>query len=111
MNINLNLSINNAEGALIRVLGTIERRGHTILGLGSRASGPGDEIRELHVDVDCGERSPDVLIRQLDRLHDVISISRQRRSEVVPDRHNLSFHAALPSSSGHIESVRSANHD
>ena len=111
MNINLNISMNNAEGALIRILGTIERRGHKLLGLRSRVSNPGDDFQELLVDVNCGERSPDVLMRQLDRLHDVISISRYGRSEVVPDRHHLNFHAALPSSSGHIKPVRSSDHD
>lgn len=111
MNINLTISINNAEGALIRILGTIERRGHKLLGLSSRASSPGNDIRELLVDVNCGERSPDVLMRQLDRLHDVISISRHGRSEAVPDRNHFNLHATLPSSSGHIEPVRSSDHD
>jgi acetolactate synthase regulatory subunit len=111
MNINLNISMNNAEGALIRILGTIERRGHKLLGLRCRVPDPGDDIQELLVDVNCGERSPDVLMRQLDRLHDVISISRLERSEAIPDPHHLSFHAALPSSSGHIEPIRSPDHD
>ena len=76
MIINLNISINNTEGALIRILGTIERRGHKLLDLRSRVSSPGDDFQKLLVDINCGERSPDVLMRQLDRLHDVISISR-----------------------------------
>ena len=111
MNIKLNISLNHVEGAVIRILGTIERRGHKLLGLRSRVPDPGDDIRELLVDVNCGERSPDVLMRQLDRLHDVISISRDGRSEVVPGPRHLSFHAALPSSSGRIEPVRSPDHD
>ncbi len=111
MKIHLNISINNAEGALIRILGTIGRRGHKLLGLRSRISIPGDYIQELLVDIDCGERSPDVLMRQIDRLHDVISVSRHTRSDVEVDHKNLSFQAALPPRSGIIESVRRAPHE
>ena len=111
MKIHLDISLSNAEGALIRVLGTIGRRGHKLLGLRSRISNPGDDFQELLVDIDCGERSPDVLIRQIDRLYDVISVNRFTRSEVEVDRQNLSFQAALPSTSGPIESVRRVSHD
>ena len=111
MIIHLDISISNAEGALIRILGTIGRRGHKLLGLRSRIADPGDDFQELLVDIDCGERSPDVLIRQIDRLYDVISISRFTRSAVEVDRQNLNFQSALPSKSGIIESVRRAPHD
>jgi len=111
MIIHLDISISNAEGALIRILGTIGRRGHKLLGLRSRIADPGDDFQELLVDIDCGERSPDVLIRQIDRLYDVISISRFSRPAVEVDRQNLSFQSALPSRSGILESVRRAPHD
>jgi acetolactate synthase regulatory subunit len=110
MIIHLNISISNAEGALIRILGTIGRRGHKLLGLRSRIADPGDDFQKLLVDIDCGERSPDVLIRQIDRLHDVLSISRFNRSAVEVDRQNLSFQSALPSRSGITESTRRAPH-
>jgi acetolactate synthase regulatory subunit len=110
MNIKLNISIHQCEGALIRLLGTIERRGHRLLGLKSRVSGPAENVHRLVVDIDCGERSPDVLIRQLERLYDVISIGSYARPEVIIDRHHLSFHAALPSLSGCFEPVRRATH-
>ena len=110
MNINLIISINHVEGALIRLLGTIERRGHRLLGLKSRVCDPAENIQRLVVNIDCGERSPDVLIRQLERLHDVISINPHARHEVVIERHHLSFHAALPSLSGCFEPVRRATH-
>ena len=111
MKIHLKISLHNAEGALIRILGTIGRRGHKLLGLRSRISIPGDYIQELLVDIDCGERSPDVLMRQIDRLHDVISVSRFPRSDAEVDRQNLSFQTTLPPTSGIIESVRRAPHE
>ncbi len=110
MNINLSISINHVEGALIRLLGTIERRGHQLLGLKSRICDPAENILRLMVNIDCGDRSPDLLIRQLERLHDVISINRYARPEVVIEDHHLSFHATLPSLSGCFEPVRRANH-
>ena len=110
MNINLNISINFIEGALIRLLGTIERRGHRLLDLKCRICDPAENVQRLLVDIDCGERPPDVLIRQLERLHDVISVSRHVRPEVVVERHHLNFHAALPPLSGCFEPVRRATH-
>ena len=94
MNINLKISLNYVEGALIRLLGTIERRGHRLLGLSSRVCDPAENIQRLVVDIECGERCPDILIRQLERLHDVVSINRYPRPEVV----------------GYFEPGRRANH-
>ena len=107
MNVNLKISMNNAEGALIRTLGTIERRGHRLLGLSSRASGPA--IQQLLLEIDCGERSADVLVRQIDRLYDVISVSKdQTRTPVDPQ---LNILAAPATSTGHSKPIRSFSHD
>jgi acetolactate synthase II small subunit len=111
MNISLKISLNNKEGALVRILGTIERRGHRILGLGSRVSNPGEDIQELFVEINCGERSPNVLVRQLERLHDVNSVSPHIWADVLADRQHSKFQATLPSSSGPVGSVRRTPHE
>lgn len=64
----LHVQIENAEGALLRVLGTIERRGFSITRCHSSANESGSA--ELYLTVQ-GARQPDVLCRQLKRLVDV----------------------------------------
>jgi len=70
------IEIDRAEGALLRLLGTIERRGFALAGLQADA-----------IDSDClsvrllldGERDPQVLCRQLQRLIDV------REARLLPE--------------------------
>jgi len=73
MNIKLNITVKDCEGALVRLLGTIERRGHKLLQLNSRDCPANSAAREFSLDVDCGGRSPDVLVRQIRRLYDVLN--------------------------------------
>ena len=58
MKTKLHISMNNAEGAMVRLLGTMERRGHRLLGINSAASALGGNMQDLSVELDCGERSP-----------------------------------------------------
>jgi len=109
MNINLKILMNNTEGALIRTLGTVERRGHRLLGLSSRASGPA--IQQLLLEIDCGERSADVLVRQIDRLYDVISVSKDQTRNRTPVDPQLNVIAAGAPSTGHNKPIRSFSHD
>lgn len=68
MSTRLNLRLRPAEGAVLRVLGSIERRGFTLREIeGRQASG----AIELSVTV-AGERPAEVLVRQLQRLYDVL---------------------------------------
>ncbi|KFN44588.1 ACT domain-containing protein [Arenimonas oryziterrae] len=62
------IELEQAEGALLRLLGTIERRGFALAGLQADPTGSGGLSVRLSVD---GERDPNVLCRQLERLVDV----------------------------------------
>jgi acetolactate synthase II small subunit len=64
----LSLLIASNEGALIRVLGTIERRGFTLGALSSKTTAQG---LQLTISVSAEGRSVEVLLRQLQRLVDV----------------------------------------
>lgn len=64
----LNLVITNAEGALVRLLGTIERRGFRIDAVHSEPHPQGTRLR---VALGTTARPADVLVRQLQRLVDV----------------------------------------
>ena len=70
----LTVEFTPAEGALVRVLGTIERRGYVLRGLSMREKSDG---ASLVIDVeprDASRRTP-VLAQQLGRLVDVYSVS------------------------------------
>jgi acetolactate synthase II small subunit len=72
MAIELRMLLKAAEGALIRVLGTIERRGFTLQRLSMQPRGANTEMR---VEIDPAGRPIDVLVRQLKRLYDVVEAS------------------------------------
>ena len=67
----LSLTLAPAEGALVRVLGLIERRGFRLGAMRSEPSPRGlDVFLQLPAD-----RPGDVLLRQVQRLHDVRAAS------------------------------------
>jgi acetolactate synthase II small subunit len=72
MAIELRMLLKAAEGALIRVLGTIERRGFTLQRLSTQPRGAHTEMR---LEIEPAGRPIDVLVRQLKRLYDVIEAS------------------------------------
>jgi acetolactate synthase II small subunit len=67
-----NLLLTDAEGALVRVLGTIERRGFKLASISTRPS-----PRGIHLTLATKGmgRAPEILLRQIQRLHDVIEAS------------------------------------
>ena len=65
----LNLLLANAEGALVRVLGLIERRGFRLGSMQTRATPHG---MQLTMALAGDTRPADVLLRQIRRLHDVL---------------------------------------
>lgn len=70
MSCNLELALDRAEGALLRVLGTIERRGWNVLTVNAAS-----DTRRYTVSLTLdGARDPDVLCRQLERLVDVQAV-------------------------------------
>ena len=71
MNYTLNVQLSSAEGTVIRALGLIERRGFS---LGKCSISEADDSgRAMQVTV-TSSRPGDLLKRQLERLHDVISV-------------------------------------
>jgi acetolactate synthase regulatory subunit len=75
MNHTLHIQLSSSEGAVIRALGLMERRGFTIKTC--TVGEPDRTGRELDVTV-TSTRSGDLLKRQLERLHDVFYV------ELVP---------------------------
>ena len=73
MNHALKLQIRNIEGALIRALGTAERRGFRVLGveLNSRKA----DFSQLFLTVHSADRCVQQLKHQLERLHDITDVS------------------------------------
>lgn len=100
MNIKLRITLNDCEGALLRLLGTIERRGHRLVNLNSwQAAGSGSS-RDLALDVDCGDRSPDVLLRQICRLYDVLGAAWYQSPQLDSDGARLTYEATAPAMYG-----------
>ncbi len=64
----LTIRMRPSEGALLRVLGTIERRGFALNEVHTRSVSDGVEL-SMHIDADA--RPVEVLVRQLNRLYDV----------------------------------------
>jgi acetolactate synthase II small subunit len=76
MRFRLDLTLRPAEGALLRVLGTAERRGFTPLAIEGQRGEDG-AAWQLALTVD-GERSAEGLCRQFEKLYDCLKV------EVVP---------------------------
>lgn len=73
------IRLQHSEGAVLRTLGLIQRRGFTIREI---ALEPGSGHQRLRLVLADSTRDPAVLRRQIERLHDVISVRPQtRRSE------------------------------
>ena len=66
----IELRLARAEGAIVRTLGLIERRGFSVTGIAMR-SDAGSESLVLRLEVASDGRPFDVLLRQIQRLFDV----------------------------------------
>ncbi len=100
MNIKLRITLKDCEGALLRLLGTIERRGHRLVNLSSWQAAAPDASRRLALDVNCGSRNPDVLVRQIRRLYDVLNASWYQSPQFEVDGANLSYEPSEPAMYG-----------
>lgn len=67
------IRLNASEGALVRTLGLIQRRGFTVGALDMRTRGSQLRVR---LELAPCERCPEVLARQILRLHDVAAVDR-----------------------------------
>ena len=75
----LEICLSATEGALIRVLGTVERRGYSLNSL--QVERTEDSMRvSMQIDSD---RDANVLCRQLDRLFDVQSVRLEAEPPVA----------------------------
>ncbi len=80
--------LDQAEGALLRLLGTVERRGFALSGLSADQTDAGALAVRLQLD---GARDLQVLCRQIERLIDVRAV---RLVSMPPDEiPTESFHA------------------
>ncbi len=70
MNRTIEVSLTHAEGAIVRTLGLIERRGFIVQSVATRTD-PFGEALVLSVEVSSRGRPFDVLVRQIMRLLDV----------------------------------------
>lgn len=72
MRFRLDLTLRPAEGALLRVLGTAERRGYTPLAIeGQRSNDGGAWNLALTLE---GERAAEGLCRQMEKLYDCLKV-------------------------------------
>jgi len=67
----VHIRLRDVEGAIIRTLGLIERRGYQLESC--TVSNAQDDVRQMEVNV-TSTRSGDLLKRQLERLHDVFHV-------------------------------------
>ena len=75
MRYQLDLTLRRAEGALVRVLGTTERRGFQPVRIDGDAGVDGDQW-QLRMTVE-GQREPEGLQLQLAKLYDCLSVEVQ----------------------------------
>jgi acetolactate synthase regulatory subunit len=77
------VSFNPAEGAVIRVLGLVERRGYSLRGLAMEERA---DCASMTIDLEARDasRRVEVVARQLDRLVDVNSVSIVTASQGSP---------------------------
>lgn len=86
----LQIELDTSEGALLRVLGTVERRGFALLAM--RAGKPDEQRYLLQLTLE-GARDAEVLCRQLERLVDVRTVQLLAEAEPTAAPADTSFHA------------------
>ena len=83
MSTHFEIRFDHSEGALLRCLGLIQRRGYTVTEMAMRAH-PDGQI--LTVAIETNGRSAETLMRQIQRLHDVRSV--HNHADALP-QHSL----------------------
>ena len=73
MKYTLRLSVQAAEGAIIRILGLVERRGFALARVDTTSPENNGHL-DMELDVVSAGRSIDLLMRQLEKLFDVSSV-------------------------------------
>jgi acetolactate synthase II small subunit len=80
MNHTLRMNIHKVEGAIIRLLGLIERRGFSVTAMNAHTDDASQQV-EITVHLHSGGRSVDTLARQIGKLYDVRSVARIASAE------------------------------
>ena len=83
MNYTLHIQLSSVEGAVIRALGLIERRGFSLIKCS--VSEPEGNSRSMEVSV-SSTRPGDLLKRQLERLHDVFHVELKPFTTLNPHK-------------------------
>jgi acetolactate synthase small subunit len=73
MNHTMKLTIQRVEGAIVRTLGLIERRGFAVTSIDAN-SDDSDQQMELTIVLRSPQRSVEALARQIEKLFDVRSV-------------------------------------
>jgi len=76
MSVQFAIRLTLTEGAVLRTLGLIHRRGFSVVEMALRSE-QGRQM--LSLSVDSAGRCPDILARQISRLHDVERVERLDR--------------------------------
>jgi acetolactate synthase II small subunit len=74
MNHTLRMNIQKVEGAIIRLLGLIERRGFSVTAMNAHTDDASQQV-EITVQLRSTGRSVDTLARQIGKLYDVRSVA------------------------------------
>ena len=83
MSTHFEIRLDHSEGAMLRCLGLIQRRGFTISEMAMRGHADGQILTAV---IDTSGRSAETLMRQIQRLHDVVSV--RNHEEALP-HHSL----------------------
>jgi acetolactate synthase II small subunit len=74
MNHILRMNIQKVEGAMIRLLGLIERRGFSVTAMNAHADDAAQQV-EITIHLHSSGRSVDTLTKQIGKLYDVRSVA------------------------------------
>lgn len=74
MNHTLRMNIHKVEGAMIRLLGLVERRGFSVTAMNAHSDDAAQQV-EITMQVCSTGRSVDTLTRQIAKLYDVRSVA------------------------------------
>lgn len=74
MNHTLRMTIQKVEGAIIRLLGLIERRGFSVTAMNAHSDDAAQQV-EITLQLRSTGRSVDTLTRQIEKLYDVRSVA------------------------------------
>jgi acetolactate synthase II small subunit len=82
MNHTLRMNVQKVEGALIRLLGLIERRGFSVTAMHAHSDDATQQV-EITIHLHSTGRSVDTLAKQIGKLYDVRSVACLPVSEPV----------------------------